>query len=255
MLYAFVDESARDKSHYFLGAVVVTESEYENLVQGLNELMVRFESIFPIISASDELHGSAIMRREDMPWRKVPKRLSFHLFHEALRVIVASNASIIIETQTVSSLDLTPSSEMKSSLREIALRKLLLTLDTFSADLGEEIKVIADNHHTADISLNNFLNYRIFGVDGSGSSTLRNIYPELGFISSGSDRALQASDLVTYLCNRVITVREHDERAHHAKMRLWEIVKPAIVQSSELFESVPESTMPPSDRGQRQGGK
>lgn len=225
MLHAFVDESERDPTHYFLGAVVLNEQQVAHLRTNLDALVAKHARTFQALHGV-ELHGSTMMRASDQPWRSIPLRIRLRIFEEAMELVEASGARIYLEGVDIPRQvargypDVTPA-------RELAFSHLLERVNDCCGMAEPWVRVVADEHHTADVSRSNFTRYQIAGTYGYRSSRLRHIHPQIDFIPSHTDRALQAADLVTYLYNRVMTVSESDMRAHRQKTKMWGIADPA----------------------------
>lgn len=221
MQFAFIDESARDKAFYFLGALIVNRKQLEELKSGLDQLLLEYELKHPPITRNVELHGSAMMRGADPLWRKVPKGLCVQLFREALKVICAIHPLIYIEAIDI--MELTSKViNIRETPREIAFKYLLERINETSKS---KVQVFADEHYTSDLSISNFQRYKRIGTLSENSSTLQNIENEITFMPSDLHRALQATDLVTYLFNRVHTVKESSLKAQHAKAKLWQTLE------------------------------
>lgn len=228
MLKAFVDESERDESHYFLGALVLTPSQAEQLRGELDNLMSCFAEEFMQLSPHEEFHGSSIMRAAEEPWRSLPKRVAFELYKKALEIIEKSGARYFLE-----GIDrkrhLARDYQHYFDSRQLAFSYLLERLNGASTNQYPKVQIIADEHHTSEVSRSNFSRYQQVGTFGYRSSKLPNVHSQIEFIASHSDRALQASDLVTYLFNRVTTVVETDARTENLKNKLWDIISVASV--------------------------
>jgi hypothetical protein len=111
--------------------------------------------------------------------------------------------------------------------RELAFSHLFERINECCSWHEPKVRVVADEHHTADVSRSNFNRYQAAGTYGYRSSRLRNINEQIDFIESHTDRVLQAADLITYLYNRMMTVQETDMRAHRQKVRMWSIIDEA----------------------------
>jgi hypothetical protein len=225
MLHAFVDESERDDTHYFLGALVVDDVQLIGLRTALENVLNKHSVTFPQLAGA-ELHGSTMMRAEDAPWRSVPLRARFRIFEEVMQAVADSGAKLYIEGVDIRR-QIARGYPNVTPARELAFSHLFERINECCTWAEPRVRVIADEHHTADISRSNFNRYQAGGTYGYRSSRLRNIDPQIDFIASHTDRALQAADLVTYLYNRVWTVSESDMRAHRQKQKMWQIVDEA----------------------------
>lgn len=219
VLHAFVDESERDDRFYFLGALIVSDRQLTFLRSELDGLMRMHARAHPSLDGA-ELHGSTTMRASEQPWRSVPVRLRLKIFEQAIDCVARSRAHIYIEGVNI----------VRHAARrypdpipprELAFSHLFERINGACDREQPAVRIIADEHHTADVSRSNFTRYRIAGTYGYRSSRLPNIDPNIDFIASHTDRALQAADLVTHLYNRIMTVSERDARAHNQKHAMW----------------------------------
>jgi len=225
MLHAFVDESERDDTHYFLGALILDDSQVDGLRRSLDEMMAKHATSFTVLDGA-ELHGSTMMRAYDEPWRSVPLRVRFRIFEEVMKAVFDSGARVYVEGVDIRR-QVARGYPTVTPARELAFSHLFERINDCCHNGQPQVRVIADEHHTAEISRSNFNRYRMAGTYGYRSSRLPNIHPEIEFIESHTDRALQAADLVTYLYNRIWTVSESDMRAHRQKHKMWQIVDEA----------------------------
>lgn len=228
VLYAYVDESERDDSFYFLGATICTDDQRDELSERLNDLMERHALSAATLSPSTELHGSTMMRAAEDPWRSVPMRLRFKIFRDALEAIEQSGTRVYIEGVNIYR-QLARGYPNPTPARELAFSHLFERINECCHNDEPRIKVVADEHHTSEISRSNFSRYRNVGTYGYRSSRLPNIDQNIEFVTSHSVRPLQAADLVTYLYNRLTTVQETDQRAHEMKRDLWSVIDPAVM--------------------------
>lgn len=222
MLHAYVDESERDETHYFLGALVVSESQADYLTTELDALVRKHAASFPELEGV-ELHGSTMMRAKERPWRNIPLRLRFRIIEEVLEHVDVCGARIYIEGIDIRRQQARYSHPIPA--RELAFSHLFERINDCCSLHEPQIKVIADEHHTSEISRSNFNRYRTAGTYGYRSSKLPNIHPQIDFIPSHTSRVLQAADIITYLYNRMMTVPERDARAHQQKHRMWRIIE------------------------------
>ncbi|MFZ6990431.1 DUF3800 domain-containing protein [Curtobacterium sp. RRHDQ66] len=222
MLHAYVDESERDDTYYFLGALIVNESQADYLTRELDSLVSKHAETFPAL-AGVELHGSTMMRAKEKPWRGIPLRLRFRILEEVLEHVDVCGARIYIEGINIRRQHARYTHP--TAARELAFSHLFERINECCTVHEPKIRVIADEHHTSDISRSNFNTYRSIGTYGYRSSNLPHIDPQIDFIPSDTSRVLQAADIITYLYNRLMTVPERDARAHQQKHRMWQIVQ------------------------------
>jgi hypothetical protein len=228
VLYAYVDESERDDTHYFLGATICTERQRDALSLELDAVLEKYRTQFPSLTRDVEFHGSTMMRAQDEPWRSIPIRARFALYRDALVAIEAVGARVYIEGVNIA-LQVGRGYPNVTPARELAFSHLFERINDCCKDEEPQIQVVADEHHTSEVSRSNFAKYRTVGTYGYRSSPLPNIHPDIEFVPSHTVRALQAADLITYIYNRYTTVAERDARAHEAKRGLWAAIEPALI--------------------------
>lgn len=227
MLYAYIDESERDEYFYFLSAVVCTDDQAHALSMKLHRIMAKHSKSVPVIKSNEEFHASAMMRSEELPWRQVPLRIRIRIYEEALDAICESGCRVYIEGVDVEA-QKARGYPKTTPARELALGHLLERINDCGKEAGEtSVKVVADEHHTSEVSRSNFNNYRLFGTPGYRSSKLPLIDNPLLFQASHTNRLLQAADLVTYIYNRQMTIRNGDYRMLKTQKQLWHRVAPA----------------------------
>ena len=225
MLFAFVDESERDDTHYFLGALIVTDDQAEAIRESLDAIVNKHAATFPSLTGV-ELHGSTMMRANDAPWRSVPLRIRFRIIEEVMQAVQDSGARVYIEGVDIVS-QVARGYPTITPARELAFSHLFERINDCCHWEEPAVQVVADEHHTAEISRSNFNRYRLAGTYGYRSSRLPNIRAQIDFIESHTDRVLQAADLITYLYNRLKTVHETDPRADRQKTAMWGIIEEA----------------------------
>ncbi|UCR88684.1 DUF3800 domain-containing protein [Mycetocola spongiae] len=142
-----------------------------------------------------------------------------------LQALVASRGRIFIEGIDVAR-QKGEGFRNRTPARELAFSHLFERINDCGT-AAESVQIFADNHHTAEVSRSNFRRYKITGTAGHHNNTLARISPEFCFIDSHSNRILQAADLVTYLFNRVTTMRDINPRALRAQEELWALIEPA----------------------------
>lgn len=219
MLHAYVDESERDDRFYFLGAVICTDTQQAMLSAELEAVLEKHRQVHPSLTPEVEFHGSAMMRAEEEPWRSIPLRARLALYRDALIATEAVGVRIYIEGVNVPG-QIARGYPEPTPARELAFSHLMERINDCCSDDEPRIKIYADEHHTSEISRSNFRSYRAYGTYGYRSSRLPNIEPEIEFVPSHTLRPLQASDLVTYLYNRIMTIKD-GPKSHAAKWHLW----------------------------------
>lgn len=226
VLYAYVDESERDQSHYFLGAVICDTKQAEDLSSRVEDIVWKHSQTFPNLALDTEIHGSTMMRAANEPWRSVPLRVRLRMMTEVLDAVAQTGARVYIEGVDIQR-QIARGYPQVTPARELAFSHLFERINDCCNAEEPAIKVVADEHHTAEISRSNFSHYRSVGTYGWRSSYLPNIDSEIDFVPSHTSRALQAADVVTYIYNRLVTVQEKHQVVTAAKTAMWKIVEPA----------------------------
>lgn len=227
MLYAFIDESERGESFYFLSAIICTDEQAHALSMKLHRIMRKHSASNLELTEREEFHASDMMRADKAPWRNLPLRLRLRMYEEALQAIRDSGCRVYIEGINVAAQKARGYKHVTPP-RELAFSHLLERINDCGIEInGEPVRVVADEHHTSEISRSNFNRYQLLGTPGYRSSRLGFIEAPLRFEPSHESRLLQAADLVTYIYNRHITITPSNARALRAQQRLWETIAPA----------------------------
>lgn len=229
-LTAFIDESERDLTHYFLGGLVCTPAQATYITFQIEAMMREFHEAFPGLDPVAELHGYEIMNRKKA-WKRVPLRMGIAIFTRTMEIVSESGACFHVEGIHR---ERHANMHYKEPFppREIAFTYLLEKINTCARTKATRVQVVADEHHTHATSQSNFERYQHYGTWGYRRSRLQNINRPMAFIDSRTSRVLQAADLATYLYNRQRTMQETDERATVAKTRMRDALHPAILRGT-----------------------
>jgi hypothetical protein len=226
MLCAFVDESERNKEFYFLGALIGTEEQVQALSDDMDKILLKHSSTFPSLSLTTEFHAHEMMAGSE-DWRRIPLRMRFGIYDEALEAISNSGAAIYIEGIDVEA-QIARGYKTVTPAREVAFSYILERINEYAQRRRTTAIIVADDHHTAAESRSNFTRYQQWGTFGYRSSRLQSISDNVEFIDSKMSRALQAADLATYLYNRRKTHNEANQKAHEQKVLMWRKLSPAV---------------------------
>lgn len=107
------------------------------------------------------------------------------------------------------------------------LLHLLEKLDHYADRRGQDLIVVADEHHTARAAqeaLRGTRSRAVWGYRGQPRRIVDTVY----FVSSEMSRLVQAADLVAFLDQRVADVVETDKRAARANEELWSVIAPSM---------------------------
>lgn len=227
---AFIDESEKNTSHYFLGALVITQQLYWSLAEKMTVIHDQVLRDYPMLPTDFEFHGWEFMSGKK-EWRGVPIRYRVGIMNKILTAVAESGGCVHIE-----GIDCAKHAARRYKHefppREIAFNYLFERIDacliTRSLIDGERpgTEIFADEHHTKAESTSNFTDYQQYGTWGYKSSKLGFLHPRMTFMDSKTTYALQAIDCVTYIYNRVKTHKETDERAQQTKNNFWTLMQP-----------------------------
>lgn len=222
-IYAFIDESARNEEYYFMSAITGERAVLDKLNAALVEVVAKHKESIPHMREGFEIHASAIMNGHKQ-WRNVPFSLRVAIIRDTCIAIGDSDAYLFIEGVDITKQKAKGYRHVYPA-REVAFQWLLEKLDYHAKPRDAYVSVYADNHHTAPESASRIAEYRIWGTIGYRSSTLTRICHPVSFIDSKSSLHLQAADVATYIFNRLITIKEKNEKAEALKRELWQYIE------------------------------
>jgi len=117
---------------------------------------------------------------------------------------------------------------------EVALERLLGSLQEYARLMSEHVLVLADEVHSAERHRTNF---RFFQESGpKENDRLDRILDTLYFGPSQHSRLLQAADLLSFIYLRRLTVKEADPRAQTINDAIWAQFKATLVASYNCLE-------------------
>jgi hypothetical protein len=244
MLMAFVDESS-NAIHYRTLGLVVQASKVRALRDGLDGLIDDVASKNAAIERTTELHGHDLFQATE-DWRslRAAPRSRISVYRRALEVVAANAEAALVE-----GLDRRLFRERYADDRDehvATLLHLLEKLDRYARRRGDDLVVVADEHHTALAAQEALRATRTgptWGYRGRPQSLLDTVY----FVSSTMSRPVQAADMVAYLHQRISDVVETDGRAAAANAGLWSIVEP-LLHADRVWRPV-DAQHPPPDGG------
>ncbi|MFW0155678.1 DUF3800 domain-containing protein [Rothia sp. P6271] len=218
-IFAFIDESERAQTHYFMGAIVASAPQIKEIATAMDSIMEEFSQSIQMLTPQTEFHGSEMMNGHGV-WADVPLRIKIAMFHKVFKAIQVAGARVFVEGIHYAALN--PVANKNLHPRERAFSHLFEQINYYGSP-QKPLRVIADEHHTAETSRSNLSRYMDQGTYGYKPNRLTGINPNLIFSSSTDERMLQASDMATYIYNRLTTVQESNSKATQAKRDLWDI--------------------------------
>ncbi|MGH1977255.1 DUF3800 domain-containing protein [Rothia sp. L_38] len=227
-IFAFIDESERANTHYFMGAIVASAQQIIEISDKMDSIMGEYSQVVPVLTPDTEFHGSEMMNGKGV-WKDVPLRIKFAMFRKVFDAIYQSGARVFVEG--IHHAALHPAANKQMSPRERAFSHLFEQINYYGYEQNQ-VHIIADEHHTATTSRSNFSRYRTQGTYGYKSNKLQGIDPDLEFIASTESRLLQAADMTTYIYNRLETIEESNPKAQKFKRDLWDTFNHSIYTPS-----------------------
>ncbi len=223
LLRLFVDESYGADDYYVAG-VLVTDAQYRTLVSRLGRVRQHAITRFGV-PADVEFHAHQLMQAQG-DWSVMQGQLheAVALYRNALRAIVESKASVLLEGVDVRRLR--ARYRYPDSPYEVALRHLLERIDARCAQADATCRVTADMIDRQDDFAEAIAGYTRVGTPGFRPSRLERIHaPE--WVDSRDETGVQAADMVAYILRRHREVTG-SPKAQRATRSLVHVLRPAI---------------------------
>lgn len=226
-LYAFIDESYQ-QDHYYTAAVVVTCEQRSQLCQGLDAVANAAAERFGV-DPSIELHGHPMMQGLQ-DWEAVRGRVNeaVALYRHAMRAIRGSGARVLIEGVDVNRLN--ARYKYPDSPYEVTLRHLLERINDLAERQGASgCTVKADMISKHQDFQEAIEGYTRVGTPGYRSQKLERITQPVVWVDSGTERGIQAADLVVYMHRRYAEPDPGgNPRARRATRTIMRELEPAL---------------------------
>jgi hypothetical protein len=225
VLLAFIDESS-NRLHYRTLGLIVHQDKVRLLLEGLNAVMDQAAATYEEIGPDDELHGHDLFHGTETwaPLRRLT-RARISIYRQALEVVAEHCEAFFVEGLDRGSFQRKYADEHDEHVT--TLLHLLEKLDRYADRRGQDLIVVADEHHTARAAqeaLRRTRNGTVWGYRGRPRRVVDTIY----FVSSEMSRPVQAADMVAFLHQRVSDVVEVDKRAARANELLWSVIAPSM---------------------------
>ncbi len=222
-LRLFIDESYGADDYYVAG-VLVTESQYNRLVTGLDEVRLHAGVKFGL-EPEVEFHAHRLMQAQG-EWACMKGQLheAVAVYRHALRAIVASGSVVLFEGVDVRRLN--GRYRYPDSPYEVTLRHLLERADGWCAGWDATCEMTADMIDRQEDFAEAIAGYTRVGTPGFRPSRLERILgPE--WVDSRTELGVQAADMVAYILRRDREV-QGSPKAQRATRSLVHVLKPAI---------------------------
>ncbi|KQX72333.1 hypothetical protein ASD10_15140 [Aeromicrobium sp. Root472D3] len=224
VLKAFVDESYCDDWFYMVAAVADDET-VAAMTADLNDLTADLSYGFDV-DARAEIHGYDLMQGRSI-WKGVELPLRISVAARALTVIADHDVKFLIR-----GLDRTA---QRAKYRKtvyppypMVLTHIMQEVDRYAAALGQKAVITCDEIHEHDRHRAMLEDHRAKGTPTYRASHLRNVAGELQFVTSESERMVQAADLVAYLKHRIISKPNATGKEARTRRQLWSIVNSKV---------------------------
>lgn len=226
-LTTFIDESYRD-DHYYVGAVVCADENLAFLTESFAALRDECRFKYGIDETwSVEFHAHDMMQgRKD--WAPIHRQTSeaVWVYREALRVLVASGALVMIEGVDVHRLN--ARYRYPDSPYEVSLRHLLERVNDRCKAAGKTTTVICDMIDRREDFIEAIEGYTRVGTPGYRPSRLECIDQPIQYVDSRLHDGVQAADLSVYLYRRDREETDSHPKARKATRRLMNVMRPAL---------------------------
>jgi len=227
MRVVFVDESARDNDFYFFGGLVVDDASIQAIEAGLNGVAKLVADNVAGFDPTAEFHGVDMFHGENH-WDLVPVGWRVKACELAAKVIERSGAEFVFRGIDLNRLRARYAHPYPPHL--LTLAHLLEEIDgRMERVYGAVAVVLADDHHSANGSRRNLVDFKIGRVPGYTQGQLGRLADTIYFGPSHASRLLQAADVATYFINRKRTITERDPRARDAVNRIVKRIRNATV--------------------------
>jgi hypothetical protein len=225
VLLAFIDESS-NRLHYRTLGLIVHQDNARLLLDGLNSVMDRAAATYDGIEPDDELHGHDLFQATE-GWASLRRltRARISIYKQSLEVIAEFCEVFFVEGLDRGRFQSRYADEHDEHVT--TLLHLLEKLDRYADRRGQDLIVVADEHHTARAAqeaLRGTRSRAVWGYRGHPRRVVDTIY----FVSSEMSRLVQAADMVAFLHQRVADVVETDKRAARANEELWSVIAPSM---------------------------
>lgn len=218
VLFAYVDETV-NQPHYRTVALVVPEGRVRTLTQRLDDVVERAAAEYDGVEAEFELHGHDLFQATER-WAVMKPRVRARIaiYRQCLEAVAVSAEAIYVEGVDRSRFRDRYADERDE--RQACLMHLLEKIDAHARRRGQNVVVVADEHHTAlttQDALRRIRREPVWGYRGRPDRLLDTVY----FVSSAMSRPVQAVDMVAFLHQRLADDIGADPRARAANATLW----------------------------------
>lgn len=213
MKLAYLDESeVREADRYFVGALICDPETANDVVLALDTVVADAVAAYGL-DPQVELHGYALANGTE-GWGPMAKMLRARLgiYLRSLEVLSALDLKFLVrgvDTRRLLArhyIDPFPP-------HEVAVTHVLQRLNSEAVIEDDYVLVIADEHHLADDLRRKLREWKRDGTPGKYMQTrLPRVLDTFHFSPSQESRLLQASDLLTYMYQRLQTNTPTDSR-------------------------------------------
>lgn len=229
MLIAHVDESySKEQNHYFIGAAVAEQTEWEKLDNIYDNLRKNFSEFYDL-PLNIEFHGHEMMGGAHQ-WKKMRGRHReiANLYKQVLKASADLNIFFLFKGMDVKRQKERYYNPYPPYL--VTMTYLLESIDEEAGKLSEEeCIVIADVNSLQDKLQERFNDYKKIGTFGYKHSTLTNLSSPLNFADSSRVNGLQLIDTALYIHQRCQIPPDNEHpKAKKTRNNLWRVIKPQV---------------------------
>jgi hypothetical protein len=210
-----VDESERDGTVYFIGALIADAGAICHIQESFDRIGKTMSELSPGFSPQAEFHAYDMFHGVG-DWSSVSIPLRAKACVSAVKSIANSGATFFCRGVDIVALrDRYPN---PYPVHELALAQALESADEYLAKRLDHAIVVADEHHTAEDGRRRFRRMTLGPNAGYSARKITRLVDTIYFGPSHHSRLLQAADVATFFTNRLNTI-EVEASAAQATMR------------------------------------
>lgn len=232
MLLTYLDESYT-KERYFIGALLVPDSEARSLTKALDDVVEKASSSYGsrVVRSEAELHGYDLVNaKADWVGLASQVRSRIGIYNEAMQAIADHDVRVIVRSVDIPGLDARHPNGHDHP-HSVVLTHLIERVDEYAEKVDDRALLIADEVDGQADYRRDLWNYQRLWTWGYRSRQITRVVDTLHFAPSTSSRLVQAADLVTFMARRIAVHPETDPRAARANQALWERIGPRVIHN------------------------
>lgn len=202
VLFAYLDESARHESHYYMGALLVDSHSLRKINGALDEVGRLVASRVDGFDPREEFHGYDVFQGK-RGWKDVSPPIRVDVSSRVIRAVAESEAVYFLRGIHVEKLKRRYGSNAHDPHQLAMFHALESVQETVAENSSDmEVMAIADEHHAASDSRTRFAGLKQAAASGYTGRALTAFLDTVYFGPSHHSRLLQAADMLTFFATR-----------------------------------------------------